>query len=86
MADRQDRDHGKNPAGEDGEDSAALLQQEDYYADAADDGEAGGGGLDMGSLPKPGQPSSQAGVFVWLLTVAACISGLLFGCRCFCFT
>ncbi|KAL2759444.1 hypothetical protein ACRALDRAFT_1074265 [Sodiomyces alcalophilus JCM 7366] len=79
MADRQDRDHDKNRHREAGDDSAALLQQEDYYADDADGGEAGVRGLDLADLPKPGQSASQVGVFVWLLTVAACISGLLFG-------
>lgn len=29
----------------------------------------------------PEWPAGRPGVFIWLLTLSACISGLLFGCK-----
>lgn len=87
----QGRDHRKDPDREHAdEDDAALLQREDYYADDAgfeDETEFGDdtAELDPVSLPKPNLPaSSRVSVWVWLLTMAACISGLLFGCTSAC--
>ncbi|KAM0330528.1 hypothetical protein ACHAQA_003475 [Verticillium albo-atrum] len=67
ISDRQDRER---DARQDDDDDV-LLRQDDYYAD--DDAEE-----DV--LPQPNKTAGvQAGLFIWLLTFAAGISGLLFG-------
>ncbi|KAM0276878.1 hypothetical protein ACHAQH_006296 [Verticillium albo-atrum] len=67
ISDRQERDHDDRRDGDDEE----LLRQDDYYDDAD---------ADEHVLPPPIKTTGvQAGLFIWLLTFAAGISGLLFG-------
>lgn len=74
--DRQDRDgEGAAPRGS-GDDERLILQQDDYYDDV--DGES----AELEPLPVPARgPDTHAGWFIWMLTFAAGISGLLFGCE-----
>jgi hypothetical protein len=52
-----------------------VLQEDDYYDDADDAAE-------LEPIPMPARaPDTGAGIFVWALTFAAGISGLLFGCK-----
>jgi len=77
--DRPDRDdeEGMSAAHGAGDQERLILQQDDYYADDLD-----GETAELEPLPVPVRGSeTQAGWFIWLLTFAAGISGLLFGCE-----
>lgn len=71
--------HDENTAAQrgSGDDERLILQHDDYYADDVD-----GESAELEPLPVPVRgPETHAGWFIWMLTFAAGISGLLFGCK-----
>ncbi|EEY19284.1 myo-inositol transporter 1 [Verticillium alfalfae VaMs.102] len=74
ISDRQDRERDDRRDDDDEE----LLRRDDYYDDGDADADAD---ADEHTLPPPIKTTGvQASLFIWLLTFAAGISGLLFGC------
>lgn len=55
-------------------------RHDETHHDADADSDAEGMAAADGGAPKRGKPGARPGAFVLLLTVAAGISGLLFGC------
>lgn len=78
ISDRQDRERDDRRHDDDEE----LLRRDDYYDDGDADADAD---ADQHTLPPPIKTTGvQASLFIWLLTFAAGISGLLFGCTLLC--